>query len=849
MHRPRSAYTLTQPWTHISHRLASATTRLRHGLSLGPGLALILVALIWSSGSVLAQSAGQPSATPTPPPAAAEAPAQPTPTQPTPDKPAPAAPAGPDPLLPEALIKKSELLAEEVRRLRITVDRVKTDDAQLSAQREALEELESTALDVEQKLGPARQEVENQIQRLGPAPKTGAPAEADTLKRERARLERIRGLIEAAQKSANLTQLRARQLIARIHGLRLNNFTRNLFQRRTSPLSPQLWDGLVVQWPRIARQFSTIAENWWELVSGSIALSIFAIVASLLVYFGLAWARRRLLERTLRQPADAGPPAFFRRAGAALALTPAFAAPLIGALTTLLVLLGAFDLTNSQVQPILTTAWLAIAVYAGVSALARAILVPRFPNWRIVGLDEKPANRFLLLSRGVAAVYAADMFLSEIARHFYLPVEFGVIVTFVANVLFAALVTLTVWVPIHTGPEQRGRFLQRLFNWAKLPAAIVAALIVGTTLAGYIALGRFLAGQVLLTGCGALALLLCHLAIRALTALPAEDAEVEKTGLFGWRIGLSADRQRQIAFTVSLILNALAILLALALLLISWGFAEAALVDWIKSAFFGFQIGQVRISLFHILIAIGLFVTVVFLTRLLQSWLSVSVLTPKRVDSGIANSIHQGIGYAGMALAALVAVSHVGLDVTNLTIVAGALSVGIGFGLQSIVNNFVSGLILLVERPVKVGDWIVVGSQQGYVRRISVRATEIETFDRASVIVPNSELITGTVQNWTHRNAMGRLVIKVGASYNADPQHVIKVLLEVAQNSDMLLKYPEPFVVFEDFGASSIDFSLRCFIADVTQSLRTSSALRMAIFAAFKKEGIEIPFPQQDIHL
>jgi small-conductance mechanosensitive channel len=208
-----------------------------------------------------------------------------------------------------------------------------------------------------------------------------------------------------------------------------------------------------------------------------------------------------------------------------------------------------------------------------------------------------------------------------------------------------------------------------------------------------------------------------------------------------------------------------------------------------------------------------------------------------------------GIGYAGIGLAGLAALSYAGLDFTHLAIVAGALSVGIGFGLQAIFNNFVSGIILLVERPVKVGDWIIVNGREGFVRRINVRATEIETFDRASVIVPNSQLITGEVINLTHRNAMGRVLIKVGASYKADPEQVMRILQGVADKSSSILRLPAPGVGFDDFGPDSMMFSLVAFVADVGQRGAVQNELRIAINTAFREAGIEMPYAQQDIHL
>ena len=184
------------------------------------------------------------------------------------------------------------------------------------------------------------------------------------------------------------------------------------------------------------------------------------------------------------------------------------------------------------------------------------------------------------------------------------------------------------------------------------------------------------------------------------------------------------------------------------------------------------------------------------------------------------------------------AVSYAGFDITNLAIVAGALSVGIGFGLQSIVNNFVSGLILLVERPIKVGDWIVVGDQQGNVRRISVRSTEIETFDRASLIVPNSELITGRVLNWTHRNMLGRIVLKITTDIKTSPKAVIAILERVAGEQKHVQTMPAPRAVVETFTPANIEFSLSVVLTDVNAGDRVKSDLHIAILEAFREAGI-----------
>jgi len=269
----------------------------------------------------------------------------------------------------------------------------------------------------------------------------------------------------------------------------------------------------------------------------------------------------------------------------------------------------------------------------------------------------------------------------------------------------------------------------------------------------------------------------------------------------------------------------------------------------VQQAFVGIQVGGIHFSLRSIMLAALMFVIVLAVMRFFQRMLSTRVLPNTKLDQGLQHSVSAIFGYAGICLAILLAVSAAGLDLSNLAIIAGAISVGIGFGMQSIVNNFVSGLILLVERPIKVGDWIVVGADQGFVKDIRVRATEIETFDRSSVVIPNSELISNRVLNWTLKERSGRGIIKIGVSYGSDVDKVRDILFEMADKRREILTYPAPQVVFMDFGASSLDFELRYFLRDIGDVIAVASSIRFELVQRFRDEGIEIPFPQRDLNL
>ncbi|MDX8501100.1 mechanosensitive ion channel family protein [Mesorhizobium sp. VK4C] len=710
------------------------------------------------------------------------------------------------------------------------------DDAGLVDIRLQLEDNSRAALNSALAFRSRLNDINSRIEVLGPPPAQGQPPEPAVVANERAALSAEKAEINAVVASAQNLSIRISGLVDKIATMRSELFRSVLTKRYelTDALSPQAFSDAHDQFTGL---YKAVA-SW---LSFALKFKFQAMLAATLMALALAAVLliggRRLFGRIFEADPSVEEPSYLSRLSVAFWSTLLPTVALGAFLASTVFFFNYYNVLRGDIGEFLNALLAVIAVVFCVNRLTNAALEPRLPNWRLIPVETGPARWLVRLTTAMAVVLGFNYFLSVVNEKMGSPLSLTIARSFVATVIVGViLILMGVLRPFkaHDGSWRPWP------AWLRLIAIGLGLFTIAAALLGYIGLALFVSIQVVVTGTTLVTAYIGFLSARAI----GEEGGFADTSVGRWLSANSSYEDTaldQLGLVVSIAINLMIVLVFLPLILLMWGFQPGDIEAWAYKLATGVTIGSVTISFLGILTGIVVFVIGYFLTRWFQGWLDGSVMARGKVDTGVRNSIRLAVGYAGVALAALVGISAAGIDLSNLALVAGALSLGIGFGLQNVVSNFVSGLILLAERPFKVGDWIVAGDISGTVRKISVRATEIETFQRQSVILPNSNLINNAVGNWTHRNKLGRVDIKVGVAYGSDVKRVHALLLDIARAHPMVLKNPEPFVLFANFGAAALEFEIRVFVADVMNGSIVQNDIRFAIFDIFEDEHIEIP--------
>lgn len=564
------------------------------------------------------------------------------------------------------------------------------------------------------------------------------------------------------------------------------------------------------------------------------------IVFSLLLVGGL----KRWMKSGLQKHAFAETPGYLNQFQLALmACTNRYLPPLILTAVLSLYYLYYIWFESSWYFPGLVI--LGLFLYISLNLVIRVLLNPCPPGQSLSSLPEDIsdllARRLRLLTK---LLLAGFLMYSAVEIHDFPPQITALLRNFYLFLLILNLIW-AIWLL---------RFFEGVSNILLVRSLMVPGLIV-CLLADWLGYAN-LANYILLGITGSIILwLITTFIIRIWTDFldSLDEGRTEWQQRFRKRIGVKVDEflPGSIWFRFTFAIVSWSIFLVV--LLKIWGLPDTGLIILKDSVIDGFDFGTVRIEPLKIIIALLTFAIMLSIVGWIKRRMDKSWLSRSRMDRGSKEAMISLTGYFGVAIAFLIGLSIAGFELANIALIAGALSVGIGFGLQNIVNNFVSGVILLFERPIKTGDWIVVGGTEGYVKKISIRSTQIQTFDRADVMVPNSELISSQVTNWMFRDSIGRIVVPIGVAYGTDPDQVKEILLDIAYHHESVISQSpilgKPWVFFKEFGDSSLNFELRCFIKVADDRIRVISDINFELEKALRKAGIEIPFPQRDVHL
>jgi len=716
-------------------------------------------------------------------------------------------------------------------------------------------------------LQPQLEQVDARVAQLGEV--VEGTTEARDIAAQRKALNQQRSDLASAIARAKLLAGDAKQVGADIEKMRVTQFSEDLARKVNSPLSPSLWKQFAVHVPadysrlvvlyRLGETAArkAIAEHGWGTPLTGLALA-------LLMFFPLRLWLRAAGRRYAAS--ERAPDGRLRRSGLAVwllavgTLLPGFAA------VVLVAALDAIGAIPPRLQQLALHFQVATFVAAFITALSACLLVPKRPSWRLLSLDDTAAWRLRKYAWGAAGLTFLSILLVEINRASRtseittVAVDGLIAITYMALIV-AILVSLARLHRRQTDEAQAKLDAQtdsrakqpkapvRRSGWivlARLAGHVVVAAAVIATLLGYLNLALFVAQQLVW---GAVVLLAASLLLKF-----ADDLSLwllSPTSRVGKSIvlttGLNDAKVEQAGVLLSAVLRIGVILLAVLALTAPFGNLNTffSAMDSLSN---GLTIGTTTLKPSSVLYAVLAFLVVWAVMQAFQNWLTNTYLPKTDLDAGARNSISTVTRYLGIIAAVLWGLTALGIGFEKLALVVSALSVGIGFGLQAITQNFVSGLILLAERPVKIGDWVKLGDQEGDIKRISVRSTEIQVGDKSTLIVPNSELITKTIRNMTMGNAQGRIQIQFSVPLSTDVAAVRQILLDCYNEHVGVLAEPAPSVFIDSIANGQVAINSFAYVSGPRAVYGVRSDLYFTMLQKFAAAHIPLSSPT-DIHL
>lgn len=738
-----------------------------------------------------------------------------------------------DPSSPRARL---DAIRYELTQIEATLAAPTASEAELQRQRMRLQPSLDQLRQLIEEQAPRVEQAKIRLEQLGPKPDASAPPESAEVLREREARTKAFADADETMKIARAAFLQAEQLQTAIGDRRRALFTQALFAAGPSVLSPDMWGNALSTVPEDLRASGYIFGGWLSGFSDAMSsvrggLILLAFGGALLLYY----LRRRYLPRFKARFSNAQSGDSLHCLYIALAHVVAGAAPPALASWLIYAALNTAGLLPPRIQPVVAAIVAGLAVVAFIQALLDALFAPSQPHRRLVSVMDRTAFTVVWLGTSLAAVLAV----SKVLEAWLTAIAAGLAVSIILRSILVVVFAVTLVVGLYRLRDNEeieeeaclGPYVA--VEGASLGPIRILGWIIGLTLSlavlgGYVIFASFLMEQVIWIAMVACSVLLTYQLVdqgipHAMTG-KGRLALTLKAGL-----GIRAHTLEKIAVITAGVLKLMLVVIAFLLVLAPWGLESTDFFTSLRAAFFGFQVGGVTISLSSIIFSGLLFAAGLTATRSMQGWLEVKFLPTTQLDTGLRNSITTAAGYVGYLAAVALAVSALGLSFERLTLVASALSVGIGFGLQSVVSNFVSGLILLWERPIRVGDQVVVGDAEGIVKKINVRSTEIATFDRSSVIVPNSNLVSGVVRNRVRNDRTGRILISLSVPRSLDAGDVRAMLGEVANAHGDVMQKPPPTILFKKIGTATMDFDLICVVADVDIVGRVTSDLNFAL--------------------